>query len=77
MESLVDTIRLTWFSFPCPNCGIENRCRMVDVSLQERVHCRGCHETIHLVDKDASTVRAYRGAANAINDLTNALKRIK
>jgi hypothetical protein len=77
MESVVDTIKTAWISFSCPMCGIENRCRVVDVALQERVHCRGCHETIQLVDKDASTVKAFRGAANAINDLGNALREIK
>ncbi len=49
---------------------------MVDVALQERVHCRGCHETIQLVDKDASTVKAFRGAASAEDDVRTALKRI-
>jgi hypothetical protein len=77
MESVVDVIKSAWVPFPCPVCDIENRCRVVDVALQERVYCRGCHETIQLVDKNASTIKAFRGAANAVDDLRAALKQIK
>ena len=77
MESVVDAVKSAWISFSCPICGIENRSRVLDVALRERVHCRGCHETIHLVDKDASTVKAFRRVAKAIADLRTALGRIK
>ena len=77
MESVVDVVKSAWISFSCPICGIENRCRMVDVALRDRVHCRGCHETIHLVDEDSGTVKAFRSVANAVDDLVAALRRIK
>lgn len=77
MESIISMMKSEWIPFSCPVCDIENRCRVLDVALQARIHCRGCHETIHLVDKDASAVRTFRSTANAVDDLITTLRRIK
>ena len=77
MDSVVDALKTAWISIDCPVCNFEIRCRIASIALQEFVHCRGCHETIHLIDKDASTVQAFRRASNAVDDIRNALNRIK
>jgi len=76
MSSLSDAIDRSWVNFPCPKCGLENECRVQQAALQGRVHCRGCHETIQLVDKDASTVTAKRKIDSAFTTLKRAMKRI-
>jgi hypothetical protein len=77
MSSIADRIKAAWISFSCPICELENRCRLGDVAMQARVHCRGCHETIRLVDKDASTVAGVRRVKNAVDGFRTALKRLK
>jgi hypothetical protein len=77
MDSIVDAVNATWISFSCPMCGIENRCRLVDVALQDRVYCPGCHGTIQLVDKDASAAKAFGRVSSAVDHLRGAFKRIK
>lgn len=66
-----------WFVFPCPVCGLENDCRIQDVILGEFVLCRGCHQTIQLVDHQASTFLAERRIDNALQDLNRTFKRLK
>jgi hypothetical protein len=77
MVSISDALDGAWITFACPNCGLENDCRFQQAALEERVHCRGCHETIQLVNKDASTVTAKRQIHSALNHLRKALKRLQ
>ena len=77
MNSLNSAIDAAWITFPCPTCGLENDCRIQQVTLGERVHCRGCHESIQLVDKDASTVIAKRQIESELCRLQNAFKKFR
>src|SRR5438094_591315 len=77
MASLVESLKSTWISFSCPICGIENRCRLLEATLQLRVHCRGCHDTIQLVDKDASAAQSFRRIGNAMESFRSALEHYK
>lgn len=77
MPSVSDAIDGSWITFACPICKLENQCQMRPVALGERVHCRGCHETIQLVDKDASTVTAKRAVSGAVDDLKKALRKLR
>ena len=75
MSSIGAVIDKAWITFSCPLCGLENDCRVQQAALEERVHCRGCHETIQLVDRDASTVTAKRQIDSALNELQKALRK--
>jgi hypothetical protein len=77
VNSLNDAIDGAWIKFDCPLCGIENDCRLQQAALEERVHCRGCHETIQLVDKDASTWTAKRQIDSALNELRRAFRKLR
>ena len=66
-----------WFTFSCPLCGLDNDCRVQQAALEERVHCRGCHETIQLVDVDASTVTTKRQIDSALNELQKAFRKFR
>ena len=75
MATLVSLIKSAWIAVGCPSCGIENSVRVADAALGRRVMCRGCHQTIQLVDKDVSTVRTFRAINAAMEDLRAALSK--
>lgn len=77
MFSIGDILDGTWITFECPKCGLENHCRLQQAALEERVLCRGCHETLHLVDKDASTVTAKRQIDCALNELQRTIRKLR
>lgn len=74
MHSIHEMIDRAWVNFDCPKCGFENDCRVQQAALEERLLCRGCHETIQLIDKDASTVVAKRQIDSALNGLRSAFR---
>jgi transcription initiation factor IIE alpha subunit len=49
---------------------------MQEAALEQRVHCRGCHETIQVVDKDASMVTAKRRIEDAMNEFQRTLRKL-
>jgi len=75
--SFGNAINGAWMTFECPQCGLDNSCQIRQVELGERVHCRGCHESIQLVDQDASTVLTKRLMNNAMDDLQKVLNRLR
>jgi hypothetical protein len=77
VSSIGAALEKAWFTYSCPLCGIENDCQLQQAALQERVHCRGCHQTIQLVDRDASTVTVKRQIDSALNELKRALRKIR
>jgi transcription initiation factor IIE alpha subunit len=77
VNSIGAAIDKAWFTFLCPVCDLENECRVQQAALEERVHCRGCHETIQLVDRDASTMTTMRQLDSALNELQEALRKFR
>jgi len=68
------TVGKAWIDFACPECGFTNACQVNQVQSGCRVHCRGCHLTIQLVDNDASTTTAKRKFDSAIGRFKRALR---
>jgi hypothetical protein len=77
MVSISLTLDNTWISFPCPVCEIENDCQAQQAARGESVHCRGCHLTIQLVDKDSSIATSKRRLDAQLRDLQKALGKRK
>lgn len=77
MNSIDSEIDKAWLTFLCPLCGLENDYRVQQATLEERIHCRGCHETIQLVDRNASTVTTKRHIHSALDELQKALRNFR
>lgn len=61
-------------SFRCPNCPFSNRIMLRDVELGKSVICSGCHCTISLNDKDASTKRKSQCVERSVEELFESVK---
>jgi transcription elongation factor Elf1 len=62
--------------FQCPKCGFSNRVTLKQVRLGEIIICSGCHESIKLVDKDASTQRAVNDIEKSFEGLEKTIEEI-
>jgi hypothetical protein len=76
MNDIANAIGKSWITFPCPKCGLENDCYLLQVTLGETVLCRGCHMSLNLVDKDASTHTATSQIERALSDLQDVLSKL-
>ena len=53
-----------FMSFPCPGCGIENEVTLGSIVHGGTIVCRGCLETVSLVDNGGGLDRALKDMRN-------------
>lgn len=49
-----------WIQVECPNCRIENEVRLIDVLVESTIICRGCYQSLHLIQQDQSATQSFQ-----------------
>lgn len=63
-----------WTEIECPKCSYKNDIQLLDIKLENKIHCSNCKITIQLKDDNASAHITINNINNLLTDLDNLFK---